>query len=74
MFRIWFMQVRSKEQQLVRRTKVVQTSNDQLKSMQEMVEMELADNKHSEYLLRLFASRENVSAGKGSKYLSFWQT
>ena len=61
------MQVRSKEQQLVRRTKVVQTSNDQLKSMQEMVEMELADNKHSEYLLRLFASRENVSAGKSAK-------
>jgi hypothetical protein len=32
--------------------------------MQEMVEMELADNKHSEYLLRLFASRENVASGK----------
>ena len=25
-----------------------------------MVETELADNKHSEYLLRLFASRENI--------------
>ena len=58
------LQVKSKELQLVRRTKVVQMSNDQLKSMQEMVEMELADNKHSEYLLRLFASRENVTSGK----------
>ena len=39
-------------------------SNDQLKSLQEMVETELADNKHSEYLLRLFASRENIVGGK----------
>jgi hypothetical protein len=56
--------VKSKEQQLIRRNKVVQMSNDQLKSLQEMVETELADNKHSEYLIRLFASRENTAAGK----------
>jgi len=45
---------------------VVQTSNDQLKSLQELVETELADNKHSEYLLRLFASRELVTTGKSN--------
>ncbi len=56
--------MKSKEQQLIRRNKVVQMSNDQLKSLQEMVETELADNKHSEYLIRLFASRENTAAGK----------
>ncbi len=40
--------------------------------MQEMVEMELADNKHSEYLLRLFASRENVASGKKNFLQNNW--
>lgn len=57
-------QVKQKESQLIRRKKIVQTSNDQLKSLQELVETELADNKHSEYLLRLFASRESVTLTK----------
>lgn len=56
--------MKSKEQQLIKRSKVVQTSNDQLKSLQELVETELADNKHSEYLLRLFASRELFTSDK----------
>ena len=57
-------QVAHKEGQLVKRTKAVQRANDQLKSIQEHIENELADNKHSEYLLRLFAMRDSSSAAK----------
>ena len=47
-----------KESELVKRTKAVQKANDQLKTIQEMIENELADNKHSEYLLKVFKMRD----------------
>lgn len=50
--------VAKKEHELVRRTKAVQRANDQLKTIQEMIENELADNKHSEYLLKVFMMRD----------------
>ena len=50
--------VSRKEQELVKRTKAVQRANDQLKTIQEMIENELADNKHSEYLMKVFMTRD----------------
>ena len=65
------LQVASKESQLVKRTKAVQRANDQLKTIQEMIENELADNKHSEYLIKLFLMRDHskskASASKNEK-------
>ena len=64
--------VTNKETQLVRRTKAVQKANDQLKSIQEMIENELADNKHSEYLLKVFMMRDGqkTKAVKSEKSLA----
>ena len=63
--------VASKESQLIKRTKAVQRANDQLKTIQEMIENELADNKHSEYLIKLFLMRDHkkskASAAKNEK-------
>ena len=50
--------VSRKEAELVKRTKAVQRANAQLKSIQEMIENELADNKHCEYLLKVFMMRD----------------
>ena len=47
-----------KEAELVKRTKAVQKANAQLKTIQEMIENELADNKHCEYLLKVFMMRD----------------
>ena len=57
-FQYLFFQVAKKESELVKRTKAVQKANDQLKTIQEMIENELADNKHSEYLLKVFKMRD----------------
>ena len=57
-FQQFFFQVAKKESELVKRTKAVQKANDQLKTIQEMIENELADNKHSEYLLKVFKMRD----------------
>jgi hypothetical protein len=59
-FSTYIQQVANKESQLIKRTKAVQKASDQLKSIQEMVENELADNKHSEYLLKLFIMRDTA--------------
>ena len=61
--------VAHKESQLVKRTKAVQKANDQLKSIQEMIENELADNKHSEYLLKLFLIRDSGKKMLGCYWL-----
>ena len=67
-------QVAKKESELVKRTKAVQRANDQLKTIQEMIENELADNKHSEYLLKVFkmrdASKSKANAVKSEKSIS----
>ena len=57
-FQYFSFQVAKKESELVKRTKAVQKANDQLKTIQEMIENELADNKHSEYLLKVFKMRD----------------
>ena len=57
-FQYLSFQVAKKESELVKRTKAVQKANDQLKTIQEMIENELADNKHSEYLLKVFKMRD----------------
>ena len=59
--------VASKESQLIKRTKAVQRANDQLKTIQEMIENELADNKHSEYLIKLFLMRDHKKSKTNEK-------
>ena len=53
------LQVSAKENLLVRRRKRVATMNESIKAIQEMVETELADNKYSEYLMRLFKTTDH---------------
>ena len=52
-------QVRSKENMLVRRRKRVSKMNENVKAIQEMVETELADNKYSEYLMKIFKTTDH---------------
>ena len=58
--------VSRKEAELVKRTKAVQRANAQLKSIQEMIENELADNKHCEYLLKVFMMRDTGKSKKAN--------
>lgn len=58
-FNRFFFQVSAKENLLVRRRKRVATMNENIKAIQEMVETELADNKYSEYLMRLFKTTDH---------------
>ena len=58
----WSFQVRSKENMLVRRRKRVSKMNENVKAIQEMVETELADNKYSEYLMKIFKTTDHQEA------------
>ena len=60
-------QVREKENMLIKRRKRVRTLNENVKAIQEMIENELADNKYSEYLMRLFKNIDHKVDSSGSK-------
>ena len=52
------VQVTKKENQLVKRANFVNSYNEKVKTIHEVVENELADNKYSEYLMKLFKNRD----------------
>ena len=46
----------------MRRRKRVSKMNENVKAIQEMVETELADNKYSEYLMKIFKTTDHQEA------------